>query len=422
MSREPNDEKANMKTVIRWIRQNAHPLTTLDPQAPLTDLEPLGDIVRNATVVGLGGGTRSAHEFSTIQHRVLQFLVEQLGFRSLALDMDWTQGIQLDTYVRTGEGDPCGLLADAQPYLQTGEILDVVRWMRAYNKKHQDEPLRIVGVDVIEMQALAYDAVTDFVARTAPERLDELDAHYQLLRPNGSIEEHLDWYRNQDDTESYVDHARAAYDLVENLPPHDGHALAVQHARAVVGFYQYHALDSRADRRPMGYLEQRLAENTIWWHEYTRDKIVYWGASTHISNGNPRIVSFPPWPPSGDRNAGSYLREHFGRDYVSVGLTFHHGSLTSFHGSEPQLIPAPSPEFVDAVLARTSIDTYLLDMHADRSDTVQAWLDSPAKTRVVHPNYDPKDDAAYHMSGGSLTDWFDIIIHCQEVTPARFLE
>lgn len=107
---------------------------------------------------------------------------------------------------------------------------------------------------------------------------------------------------------------------------------------------------------------------------------------------------------------------------MSVSLTFHHGYLTSFHGSEPQLIPDPSPEFIEAVRGRASIDTYLLNLHADRSDPVQAWLDAPAKTRVVHPTYDPEDDPAYHMSGGSLADWFDMIIHTRVITPIRFLE
>jgi erythromycin esterase len=40
--------------VTRWIVENAHPLTTVDPGAPLSDLAPLADMVGDARVVGVG--------------------------------------------------------------------------------------------------------------------------------------------------------------------------------------------------------------------------------------------------------------------------------------------------------------------------------------------------------------------------------
>jgi erythromycin esterase len=396
------------ETVTRWINEQALPLTTLDPQASLTDLEPLHEMVRDATVVGLGGATRGAHELSAIKHRVLRFLIEELGFRSLALEADWTKGVQLDEYVRTGNGDPEALLADARPFWRTEEFLDVVRWMRSYNQQHSADPLRIVGMDITGVRALAYDAVAEYVRRAAPDRLAEIETHYEVLRPSNGIDEHTEWYRSQPDKQPFIDHARLAHDLVDSVPAHDSHALALQHASAVVGFYEYHALDS------LGYVEPRLAENAIWWHEYTGDTIVYWGGMAHTANGTPRTVSSPPSPPATHRNAGSYLRDHFGESYASIGLTFDHGSV-------PYPVPAPSPAFADAVLGSVGLDTYLLDLHAKQSDSVQAWLNSPTKTRLIGPHYDSADDAAYHMSGGSLAEWFDVIIHSQEATPIRLL-
>lgn len=36
----------------------------------------------------------------------MQFLIEEHGFRSLALEGDEAASTDLDTYVRTGDGDP----------------------------------------------------------------------------------------------------------------------------------------------------------------------------------------------------------------------------------------------------------------------------------------------------------------------------
>lgn len=308
--------------IVHWLRDQAIPLSTFDPDAALTDLEPVRDMTRDATVVGLGVSTRLSHELSAVSHRILKFLVEELGFRSIALEGGEEISVRLNDYVRTGMADPRALVGDAQPFLRTQEVLDVISWVRHYNTQHLTDPVRF--------------------ANTA-------------------------------------DGQRPA-----TLVP-----------------------DSLAE------IERGLAEGTIWWHDHTGDKIAYWGGLAHTVNGNPRAVS-PSTPPESQRNAGSYLRERFGPGYVSVGLTFHHGSV-------PYLVPAPPEEFADSILGRVGMDAYLVDLRAARPHQIQEWLDAPAKTRLIGPDYDGADDAAYHLSGGSLAEWFDIIAHIRTATPVRFL-
>ncbi|WP_243981562.1 erythromycin esterase family protein [Streptomyces sp. NEAU-YJ-81] len=133
------------ETVTEWIRQHAHRLTTLDPQAPLTDLLPLARIVRDAKVVAVGASTRQAHELSALSHRLVRLLVEELGFRSLMLEGDDASRVGLDEYIRTGTGDPRVLLAQARSFWQTEETLDVIRWMRSFNRHHPDDPVQFAG-------------------------------------------------------------------------------------------------------------------------------------------------------------------------------------------------------------------------------------------------------------------------------------
>ena len=406
---EPGDPRAwsHDDDVTRWIEDNAHPLTAADPGSPLTDLEPLAQLVRDATVVGLGTSTRGAHELSTLMHRALRFLVEHLGFRSLAVEDDWTTGIQLNDYLRTGNGDPRALAADAWLPHRTEEFLDVIQWMRTYNERHRTDPVRIVGVDFNRVRALAYDAVADYVRHAAPEQLDELEAHYATLRPAGGIDEHTEWYRNQPDKQPFIDHARSAHELVGALPAGEGDALALHHTSVVLNFYEYHATDSLA------FAEQCLADNTIWWHDHTGDRTVYWGGTGHTANARTRNFSAPA-PSEPMHNAGSYLRDHYGPRYVSIGLTFDHGDV-------PYPVPPPPRAFADAPLGAAELDTYLLDLHASHPPAVRTWLTSPAKVRLIGPRFDPNNNAAFHLTGGSLAEWFDIIIHHQATTPTRTL-
>ncbi|MCI2424149.1 erythromycin esterase family protein [Saccharopolyspora sp. K220] len=171
-----------------------------------------------------------------------------------------------------------------------------------------------------------------------------------------------------------------------------------------------HADEAVVPGRDLADIERGLATNTIRWHERTGHKIVYWGGLAHTVNGAARTIS-PGVVAS--RNGGSYLREHFGAGYVSIGLTFHSGS--PLHE-----VPAPPADFAEAVLA-TGPDAYVLDLHADAPADVRAWLEAPTRTRLIGPHYDPANDADHNLSGASLRDWFDLVVHIREVTSVRLV-
>jgi erythromycin esterase len=173
--------------VVAWIRATAHPLTSVDPGADLGDLEPLRAIAGHATVVGLGGSTRQAHELLAVQHRIVRFLVEQLGFRAVALEMSATVGHRLDEHVRTGAGDPVELLAAARPFWRFGEIVDLVRWLRGYALDHPDDPVRLLGADT-DVADLGAPAPDDPVADQVEARDPELASRPDTL---GYTERHL---------------------------------------------------------------------------------------------------------------------------------------------------------------------------------------------------------------------------------------
>ncbi|GAA1213974.1 erythromycin esterase family protein [Prauserella alba] len=301
-----------------WITGAAHPLDTTDPAALLGDLEPLRDMAGDASVVGVARGVHGAREFGRLTHRVLRFLVERLGFRSLAIEAGARTGTAVDSWLRTGRGDVASLLSDDHSWWRTAEFVEVLHWMRARNEHRPGDPVRVVGlVDV-----------------------DEPDMHV---------------------------------------------------------------------------LEQKLAANTLRWRERTGHRILYWSGS-HSAVGHARSVAWTA-DRSGagdtDRNAGSYLRERLGTGYLSAGLTFHHGTV-DLDGA-PVRVPAPPSDFTDAVLGSTHLDRYLLDLRAGGA-VAEHLADAPAKLRLLGPHSDPTQPAG--MSGGSLPEFFDVVLHTREVTPA----
>ena len=134
-----------MSTVVTQLGERATSLR-LDLDAPFDDLEPLTNRARDARVVALGSAIRHSHELCTLTHRVMRFLIEQHGFRSVVLEGDEAASASLDTYVGTGEGDAYEILAGARPFLRFKEILEAVGWIRARNLKHPDDLVCVAHV------------------------------------------------------------------------------------------------------------------------------------------------------------------------------------------------------------------------------------------------------------------------------------
>jgi erythromycin esterase-like protein len=150
--------QARPQPVTGWIRHHAAPLDTADPAAPLGDLTPLRRAIGDAMIVGLGKSVHGAAEEISLKHRVLRLLVERMGFRSVAWEEDWTTGLQIDKYIRTGRGDLGALMRRMSPQWQSRQVVDVLAWLRDYNAGHDDK-VRFVGVEYYLLGSLAYDAV-----------------------------------------------------------------------------------------------------------------------------------------------------------------------------------------------------------------------------------------------------------------------
>ncbi|MBB5939692.1 erythromycin esterase family protein [Streptomyces zagrosensis] len=404
-----------------WIRSTAHPLTTVGLSAPLDDLRPLlGMLDERTAVVGYGAGTRGAHELFALQVRIARLLVGEAGFRAVAFDQDWTLGVRLDTYVRTGAGDPVALLMSAEPFCRTAEVLALVRWMRAFNEAHPHDPVRFVGVSPHETGPSAYDTVADYVRRAAPELLDELESCYADLRPQGEMPAHTRHFRALSHRRAWCDRARAAHALVAGVPGSDGHAWALHTARVIVQFHELHDHDHDSlDPHNMAYYERSIAENVAWWHQHTGHKVLLWTSSSHSAKAHARAISFPPNPAHASRNAGSHLHAQFRDRYLSIGLTFGRGELATYADTPPHRVPRPAPPLVESVLGDEAAGDYLLNLRTAAPQPVTDWLVQTATFRAIGPRYDPDNDTAHHMTGGSLTEWFDVLVHRRHVTPAR---
>ncbi|GAA0599222.1 erythromycin esterase family protein [Kribbella sandramycini] len=341
-------------------------------------------------------------EITRLKLRVVRYLVEELGFRAIAFEDDWSVGTLLNDYVLTGRGDLRALVGQLSRESRTHEIGELFEYLRSYNATHHDK-VRFAGAEYFATRQLSYDAIDAYVARRAPHRLAELRRDLKPITPHlTDIGAYIQWYRDDvQNKELFIQRATAVHALVRDLPSNREQAVIEHHARQIRSFYTAFSLP---DEEIWAYRDARGAENVRWWQAFTRSKVIYWAASAHTINAPNLWFSVG----AGFKNVGTYLHEWYGDRYRSLGCTFDHGTALG-----PVDLPPAAPDWFEYQLNAAASDQFTLDLRSPQPPAVREWLHRTARTRGL------PDVPGSYLTGDSLSTWFDVLLHTREVSPTH---
>ncbi|MBL1078641.1 erythromycin esterase family protein [Nocardia sp. 2] len=405
--------------VIEWLRGSAQPLSgtragavgdltppdLTPPDLTPPDLAPLGRALGAASVVGLGESTRFSAETFGVRERIFRILVSEYGFRALALQDGARSGERMDRYVLGGPGTAEEALGQAWRPWRTAELAGALEWIRAFNREHPGDPVRVFGIQPPHAEPSDYDAVLEYVRQVAPDRVADLDAHLAPIRTAHRMDEHVQRHQGIHPGRPFAAHARDAVALIQSLPESPERAAALDRARLILAFHE----QSVAGRGSFAMDESAQARRIIDRYERTGARIAYWDGIAHTAALGSDVHGVRAL------GLGGYLRERFGADYVSVAIGFHHGDLGL------AVAPDPAPELLDALLGAVDLPAYTVDLRAPAAESVRAWLDAPAELRVISGVYDPAQDEAARMTVPALAAAFDVLVHIREATPVDWL-
>jgi erythromycin esterase-like protein len=177
---------AETDEVVGWIRENAIRLETPEAGHGFADMQPLKKVVGDARIVALGEATHGTREFFQLKHRMLEFLAAEMGFSIFSMEMAMPFAHRLNEFVLSGKGDPVMLLKGMRPW-DTQEVLDMILWMREFNKSGKST-VQFTGFDMTAPLPAA-EIVTDFVAGADPAYAASLREAVDMARnarPAGS--------------------------------------------------------------------------------------------------------------------------------------------------------------------------------------------------------------------------------------------
>ncbi|WP_280263401.1 erythromycin esterase family protein [Nocardia wallacei] len=390
-----------------WLRAHARPITGTRQDQRGADLAPLTDSIATGQVVGLGESTRFSAQTYGIRDRIFRNLVRDHGFRALALQDTARAGERLDDYVTGGAATAEQVVAGMWRPWRSAELVDTLTWLRAFNRDHPDDPVRIFGINPTRAEPSDYDAVLDYVRRAAPEVLDAVAAHLDPIRTAHQIDEHVQRHQGIHPGRPFADHARDAVGLLVGLPATAARETALTHARLIQEFHE----GSVAGRGSFTTDEQPAVTGILDRLRDTGARIAYWDGIAHTAAAAFRLGGGE----EESHDLGSRLRAALGAGYVSIGIGFHHGDFGF------TAVPAPAPDLVDALLATVDLPAHYVDLRTAAPELVRDWRDAPAAVRVISGVYDPAEDDTARVSFGSLAAAFDVLVHVREATSVRWL-
>ncbi len=356
---------------IAWLKANAIPLRTAEPGGRTDDMTPIAKIVGGAHVVGLGEATHGTREFFQIKHRMVQFLVERMGFTVFAIEANWPESLAVDDYITTGKGDPKQALAGMYFWTwNTEEVLELIEWMRRWNAdpRHKRK-LHFYGFDM-QTTRVAVSRVKEALAQVAPEAVGE--PALALLYDEGGRQA----FEKVEGAEK--DKAVAALGALlgrfDREKPGWEKKLGAQgfaRARQSLAIIRQAAEMRAGGAGGMAVRDRAMADNIKWLldQEPRGTKMVVWAHNYHVSRGE----QGPPM--------GANLAKAFGDDYVAFGFAFDQGSFQSMgyrSGAPPglgehTLGPSP-PGSIGEAFSRAGLPLFALDLRRVAAAAAARWL------------------------------------------------
>lgn len=366
------------QVAIDWIASHAVPLERVELAADLEDLRPLAPMLAGARVIGVGEATHGTREFFTVRLRLIDFLARELSVHAFAFEFPFGEGLLIDRYVQTGEGDPADVLARVYcPPWNNRETLEAIEWMRAYNEDRPEaERVSFHGIDMHDGDAnLLADAILAVVADIDPQATEAFASRLDAFRyasmyhaavftdPDGAGRDALQWVVDQ------LALRKAACVAKTSLAEYEEtlHCAELLLQRAEV--YGVGAADPEAGN---DLRDRYMADNVVWLLESLPKggKVMLGAHNFHVGRFL-RLSSLLGAGTAPRTSAGWHLGERLGDGYVVVGTMTVTGELAvfPFPGGRREQYTVESlprtPYDAHATLFRaTGIAAFLLDLRA----------------------------------------------------------
>ncbi|KAA1242892.1 erythromycin esterase family protein [Aquimarina sp. RZ0] len=375
--------KAQQDSVIRWIKKKSIPLNSVRAETGFSDLSYLKPILQNAHIVGMGETSHGTKEIFRMKHRMLEFLVKEMGFTLFGIEASHIGCRPINDYVLYGKGNSREALSAQGFWVWNVEsVIDMIEWMHRYNKTVPEaKKVKFIGIDTqTNGLDLAYQKINDFIDKTAPHPLLEVQVD-SLFQDIKTITDRSDLSTQR----------QQLYKLLSYLYINEMHLTAtssMQEYRSVLAdlrkIIQGIEVGDRKFRKKVDYnIRDRYMAQTILevlQKEGPDAKMMLWAHNAHINKALDFYVNGSQEP------LGSVLERYLGDTaYYAIGFSNYQGSFQArnrllkekkYANVESFNIPPAEKGTLDWYFAQSKKEIFFLNFKENKiPNAIRSFLD-----------------------------------------------
>ncbi len=384
------DNESNKAAFIEWTKDNVSEIKTLEPGSGFDDLRSLQKSIGDARIVFIGESRHDAHEHFKFKHRLVEFLVEEMGFTLFAMEESLPYGDRINKYVLGGEDDPEVLLNNMGNWFvwDTKEVLELIKWMRKYNAdpKH-DKKVEFCGIDVTD-PIPAIENVLVYLKKVDSELADLLKnklEKVQLLNTKMRSEYEITGkYISLSDEE--VDSvgefiSRFCDDFKNNRSKYisksskSEYNWMLQQVKSVIVAHDIYRMRRPGAEGTALSREDGMTNNIRWLLGRDNRRIVLWAHNMHIAKSSILISGYRQNEPEEVELFGSHIGKELGDDLFSIGFSYYQANYKNLKPSEEDML--------GAVFNRIGSEMFFLNLRAiPKRGPVFNWFNQEHRMNV----------------------------------------
>jgi erythromycin esterase-like protein len=403
------------------------------------DYDGLLELIGDVPIVMIGEASHGTHEFYRERARITRRLIEEKGFRAVAVEADWPDAYRVNRYVHgaTEDGDAEEALRGFRRFptwmWRNAEVLDFVGWMREHNRRAEEGgEVSVFGLDLYSLQS-SVTAVIDYLEAVDPQAAARARRRYSCFEEFGGDQEYgraVGFGISESCRRGVVDQlvelrrSAEAYLRRDGIAAEDEQFYAEQNARVVVGAEEYYRAMFGAPTETWNLRDRHMADtlDRLDAHLARRGappKIVIWEHNSHV--GDARMTEMGRR--RGELNLGQLSRERRPRETFLIGLTTYTGTVTAASAwdapAERKIVRPALPESFEALFHALGKPRFWLDL---TSPAATDELLQPRLERAIGVIYRPETERQSHYFAARLAAQFDAVIHIDETRAVEPLE
>jgi len=351
-------EKIRQQNIITSLKEYLHPLKTVDAGSGFEDLVFLKPLLNDVQFVGLGEATHGTREFFRMKHRMLEFLVEEMGFTVFAIEASFAGCNNINEYVLNGTGDAHTALASQGFWTwDTEEVIDMIEWIRQHNiGADENKKVKFLGFDIqINSKGGGFDIVQNYLKKVDPARAEQTDSLFLIFKRMDKMDTkdiNLDSLKKEFYTLlSFITMSKGLYIQKSSKEEYE---FVLQHANTIGQLFDAYFINDKDIRKnERDWRDYYMASNFEYLVEQEKPgtKFVIWAHNSHIAKNEDNLAN------TGTKPFGSYLKNSYGNKYYAFGFSFSKGSYQAIEFT-PDNKSKGLQEFTVGSAKENSLDWY----------------------------------------------------------------